>query len=223
MNVYKWENTGAKTCLCTCRSRRARLMNLQAGRNWLTIWLASPMQVRTYYTGSIKLTILHVCIYEHANFFFSASANTASVSGISLNDLLVGVDFTKYYRYNGSLTTPSCNEAVIWTLFKDPIRISKNLVSSTNMYLVFILLWMCTIVCARFRSANWLSLSHRQIDRFSNTVYFTNSTSSIFMTNVFRDIMPDLPVQTQKSTSSSSSSVTYSLGMIFLSMLLWKC
>ncbi|KAM6897005.1 uncharacterized protein FYW49_018402 [Xenentodon cancila] len=49
--------------------------------------------------------------------------------GISLNDLLDGVDQTKYYRYLGSLTTPTCDEAVVWTVFKDPIRISKDLIN----------------------------------------------------------------------------------------------
>ncbi|XP_072229428.1 carbonic anhydrase XVb [Leuresthes tenuis] len=47
---------------------------------------------------------------------------------ISLDDLLEGVDRTKYYRYLGSLTTPSCNEAVVWTVFKDPIMVSKDLI-----------------------------------------------------------------------------------------------
>lgn len=46
-----------------------------------------------------------------------------------MDDLLAGVDRTKYYRYLGSLTTPSCKEGVVWTIFKDPIKVSQDLVS----------------------------------------------------------------------------------------------
>ncbi|CAK6964248.1 carbonic anhydrase 4-like [Scomber scombrus] len=49
-------------------------------------------------------------------------------AGFSLDDLLVGVDRSKYYRYLGSLTTPNCNEAVVWTVFKDTIKVSKDLI-----------------------------------------------------------------------------------------------
>ncbi|XP_044034699.1 carbonic anhydrase XVb [Siniperca chuatsi] len=56
--------------------------------------------------------------------------------GISLDDLLVGVDRTRYYRYLGSLTTPACNEAVVWTVFKDSIKVSKDLIDlfSTTLH-----------------------------------------------------------------------------------------
>uniref|UniRef100_A0A8B9KF24 Carbonic anhydrase n=1 Tax=Astyanax mexicanus TaxID=7994 RepID=A0A8B9KF24_ASTMX len=47
----------------------------------------------------------------------------------TMDSLLQGVDRTKYYRYLGSLTTPSCNEAVVWTVFKEPIKVSQDLVS----------------------------------------------------------------------------------------------
>ncbi|XP_016145444.1 carbonic anhydrase 4-like [Sinocyclocheilus grahami] len=55
---------------------------------------------------------------------------------ISMDDLLHGVDKTKYYRYLGSLTTPNCDEGVIWTIFKDPIKVSWDLIDlfSTSVY-----------------------------------------------------------------------------------------
>ncbi|XP_010795208.1 carbonic anhydrase XVb [Notothenia coriiceps] len=62
---------------------------------------------------------------------------TTVASGISLDDLLEGVDRTKYYRYLGSLTTPTCNEAVVWTVFKDTIKVSKDLIDkfSTTVHI----------------------------------------------------------------------------------------
>uniref|UniRef100_A0A670Z1T1 Carbonic anhydrase n=1 Tax=Pseudonaja textilis TaxID=8673 RepID=A0A670Z1T1_PSETE len=32
-------------------------------------------------------------------------------------------DLTNFYRYTGSLTTPGCNEEVVWTLFEKPIEL----------------------------------------------------------------------------------------------------
>ena len=51
---------------------------------------------------------------------------------ISIDDLLGNVDRTAYFRYSGSLTTPSCNEAVVWTVFKESVKVDQNLVRATH-------------------------------------------------------------------------------------------
>ncbi|XP_034563505.1 carbonic anhydrase XVb [Notolabrus celidotus] len=55
--------------------------------------------------------------------------SVAIAPGFSLDDLLTGVNRTSYYRYLGSLTTPNCNEAVVWTVFKDTIKVSRDILN----------------------------------------------------------------------------------------------
>ena len=31
-----------------------------------------------------------------------------------------------FYRYSGSLTTPTCDQSVTWTVFKQPISLSEE-------------------------------------------------------------------------------------------------
>jgi len=42
---------------------------------------------------------------------------------------------SKFHRYEGSLTTPPCSEAVIWTVFERPVSISKQQSENFNKML----------------------------------------------------------------------------------------
>ncbi|NXP50089.1 CAH4 anhydrase, partial [Heliornis fulica] len=42
-------------------------------------------------------------------------------------------DLVKYYRYEGSLTTPDCHEGVIWTVFEKPVELSISQISQFSM------------------------------------------------------------------------------------------
>ncbi|KAM4589517.1 carbonic anhydrase 4b isoform 2-T2 [Fundulus diaphanus] len=54
------------------------------------------------------------------------SSNT-TVTDISLEMLIPPKeDLAKYFRYHGSLTTPDCAEAVVWTLFESTIAVSRD-------------------------------------------------------------------------------------------------
>lgn len=50
------------------------------------------------------------------------------IEDFTLSDLLPS-SLDKFWRYDGSLTTPLCNEVVTWTLFEDTIEISNNQVN----------------------------------------------------------------------------------------------
>ncbi|XP_055983635.1 carbonic anhydrase 4 [Sorex fumeus] len=54
-------------------------------------------------------------------------SNTTMAEEVSLFDLLPEKEKLKnYFRYLGSLTTPSCDETVVWTVFQEPIRLHSQ-------------------------------------------------------------------------------------------------
>uniref|UniRef100_A0A8C9SAW7 Carbonic anhydrase n=1 Tax=Scleropages formosus TaxID=113540 RepID=A0A8C9SAW7_SCLFO len=104
------------------------------------------IEVSTTNNSIIKLHGNSYCInlsqYNYAiiQFYYTVELNES----ISLDDLIGNVDRSQYYRYSGSLTTPSCNEGVIWTIFKQPIKVNKNLVSNLTLNTV---LHPCALCC----------------------------------------------------------------------------
>lgn len=56
---------------------------------------------------------------------FAADGETTVTDMPTLADLLPS-DTDNFYRYKGSLTTPTCNDAVVWTVFKEELEISTD-------------------------------------------------------------------------------------------------
>lgn len=59
-----------------------------------------------------------------------------TVSGVSLDMFVLPQEnMSNYFRYDGSLTTPDCDEAVVWTLFENPIFLSgEQVIIFTILY-----------------------------------------------------------------------------------------
>ncbi len=47
--------------------------------------------------------------------------NRTVIDSFTLSDLLAPMQFDKYFRYAGSLTTPACDEVVEWILIENPV------------------------------------------------------------------------------------------------------
>lgn len=59
--------------------------------------------------------------------------NTSVVREFQLTDILPSLEkLSNYYRYSGSLTTPTCDEAILWTVFQESFSISQQQVEKTN-------------------------------------------------------------------------------------------
>ncbi|NWR18257.1 CAH4 anhydrase, partial [Emberiza fucata] len=59
-----------------------------------------------------------------------SKGGSAKVDPLPLSSLLPPAeDLERYYRYQGSLTTPDCYQGVIWTVFETPVQLSLSQLS----------------------------------------------------------------------------------------------
>ncbi|XP_067263673.1 carbonic anhydrase 4a [Chanodichthys erythropterus] len=66
-------------------------------------------------------------LLTHALHSIQNTNGNTTLRKISLNQLILSeANMTNYYRYDGSLTTPGCTEAVVWTVFENPIPLDKE-------------------------------------------------------------------------------------------------
>lgn len=133
--------------------------SLLPGKTWPTICPTSHWLVRNWF-----IWIFSKCLQLT---FPSSGQSVLLLAGISLDDLLVGVNRSNYYRYFGSLTTPTCNEAVVWTVFKDTIKVSNDLVREHGVgFLIQCFLMILTVSVPSLRSTSsarrcmWMTAHH---------------------------------------------------------------
>ncbi|XP_007894777.1 carbonic anhydrase 4a isoform X2 [Callorhinchus milii] len=104
-----------------------------------------------------------------------------SMTPFALKSLLPSdTDLKHYYRYEGSLTTPSCQEAVIWTIFPNPIPLRKDQLNAFPTSLYF---------SKESEKPKPMVSNYRPIQKLNNRVVYTSKgvrpTSAAVLTVVF--------------------------------------
>ncbi|KAJ8266731.1 hypothetical protein GJAV_G00134060 [Gymnothorax javanicus] len=66
------------------------------------------------------------------------TGNSSRVRDVRLGDIMPPEEELRgYYRYNGSMTTPGCQEAVVWTVFQKTIPVSRRQLIKVSRELEF--------------------------------------------------------------------------------------
>ncbi|XP_063789102.1 carbonic anhydrase 4-like [Pseudophryne corroboree] len=126
---------------------------------------------------------------------------------LSLDTLLGNVNRTMYYRYLGSLTTPTCDEAVIWTVFNNPILVPTQVIQSFSSALKSNASGMLETIMKNFRPPQ--SLNGRQVQSSFQRSQSVNSTTA-----------PNTTSATAPNTTSGSYASLQNSATLFIVMML---
>lgn len=110
---------------------------------------------------------------------------TTKVKPFPLMSLLPKHNMTQYYRYYGSLTTPPCAQAVVWTLYEVPIYISWSQVSNSPEKTAF-------ERCPWGMQINQMFIFSPQLAQFTSQIFSTEEDAEQVtpLQNNFRHIHP---------------------------------
>ncbi|KAI7796384.1 hypothetical protein IRJ41_023433 [Triplophysa rosa] len=63
--------------------------------------------------------------------------NSSTILGFRLADIILPASKLSYYRYSGSLTTPGCDQIVVWTVFHQTLPISQKQLALVTRQLLY--------------------------------------------------------------------------------------
>lgn len=93
---------------------------------------------------------------------------------------------SQYYRYYGSLTTPPCSQAVVWTIYAVPIYISWSQVRLCRLWILN--MWLP----GSSKWIWWFYISSLQLAQFTSQIFSTEEDAEQVtpLQNNFRHIHP---------------------------------
>uniref|UniRef100_A0A8C6ZFH8 Alpha-carbonic anhydrase domain-containing protein n=1 Tax=Nothoprocta perdicaria TaxID=30464 RepID=A0A8C6ZFH8_NOTPE len=93
-------------------------------RGWWLVALALAAAVSDTDNSNYNTIVAALRNVSHQGEASSAAPNLLPHAG----------QLSKYYRYQGSLTTPDCSEVVVWTVFEEPVAVSRAQVTVRDRY-----------------------------------------------------------------------------------------
>ncbi|XP_030041871.1 carbonic anhydrase 4 [Microcaecilia unicolor] len=98
--------------------------------------------------------------------------NIISLDKLQLNSIIPELNkLSRYYRYEGSLTTPNCSEGVIWTIFEETIPLSKTQLRTFFQNLYF--------PPSGNEDPKHMSMNHRPTQNFNQRKLYTSNGEAV--------------------------------------------